>query len=411
MKNIWRSGIIFTAINFLTGIGNLAFQAVLGRHLKSEGEYGHANSAINGFMPLLALLPSVAVFAVTHYIAHFNSIGDSARLQGLLVGCRKFLIHLTVFGSVLAILAAKPLSDFFHYSTNLMLITLIWTLLGLWASVATALCQGLGWFKRLALIGFLAMLLRVVFGWFITLKWPSPETAVLASAFSLFAYLILLAWKKQISLRSEAVSPWNNEFAFYLMISAANVIGSYCFMQGDLLVMQRNFSGGDSDNYAAAERFAVALPMTVSPLLTVLFTHRSMTHGKDVSHEQFKLIGLYIVGLVFGAACLFILRVFCLKVIGKYTPEAAAMVAPLSAAMVFIGLLQAIGTWALASRWRQITILYGALGIIYWLALFIVGKTPADLLQAMPIITGVAFVILFSAWIFAMKRHKPVAQT
>lgn len=411
MKNIWRSGIIFTAINFLTGLGNLAFQAVLGRHLKSEGEYGHANSAINGFMPLLALLPSVAVFAVTHYIAHFNSIGDTARLQGLLGGCRKFLVHLTLFGSVLAILAAKPLSDFFHYRTNLMLITLLCTLFGLWASLATALCQGLAWFKRLALIGFLAMVLRVAFGWFVTLKWPSPETAVLASIFALLAYLILLVWKQDFSTGGQAISPWNNEFAFYLMISAASVIGSYCFLQGDLLVMQRNFSGSQSDDYAAAERFAVALPMTVQPLLTVLFTHRSVAHTVDALREQLKLIGLYIIGLAAGAVCLFLLRVLCLKIIGKYTPEAAAMIAPLSAAMVFIGLLQAISIWALASRWARICLVYGALGLIYWFALFFVGKTPAQLLHAMPIIAGAAFSILFFAWLIAMKRHKPVAQT
>jgi hypothetical protein len=119
-----------------------------------------------------------ATFAVTHYIAHFNASGDSARLQGLLLGCRKFLFRFTITGSVLAMIVTKPLSDFFHYNESLMLVTLGCALLGLWASLATALCPGLAWFKRLALIGFLAMLLRVSFGWLITFKWPSAETAV-----------------------------------------------------------------------------------------------------------------------------------------------------------------------------------------------------------------------------------------
>ena len=258
-----QSGIIFSAINFLTGLGNLGFQMVLGHHLKQQGQYGNANSAINGFMPLLGLLPSVAVMAVTHYIAHFNAIGDAARLQGLLAGCRKLLFHLTVVGSALAVIVVKPLSVFFHYDTGLMLITLVCTLLGLWSSLATALCQGLAWFKRLALIGFIAMLLRVSFGWFVTLKWPSPEMAVLASTFALLAYLVLLFWKKDLALRSqaEAVSPWNREFILYLTVSAAFAVGSYCFSQGDLMVMQRYFSGADSDAYAAAERLAISLPI------------------------------------------------------------------------------------------------------------------------------------------------------
>jgi len=411
MKNIWRSGMIFTVISFLTGLGNLAFQAVLGRHLNGKGEYGDANSAISGFMPLLGLLPSVAVFAVTHYIAHFNFIGDSARLQGLLAGCRKFLVHLTVVGSLVAIIVIKPLSVFFHYSEGLMLVTLFCTLFGLWGSLATALCQGMAWFKRLALIGFLAMLLRVGFGWFVTLRWPSPETAVLASTFALFAYLVLLFWRKDFSLQGQAVSPWNNEFVFYLTISIASVVGNYCFNQGDLLVMQRYFSDADRDAYTAAERFAVALPMTVAPMLTVLFTHRSVEHTAGALREQLKLIGLYVIGLTSGAVCLLILRSFCLKLIGKYTPESAGMMAPLCGAMISIGLLQALGTWALASRWSKMCLLYGGLGIAYWLTLFIAGTTPQKLLHVMPLAAAIALVILFLVWLFEMKRHKPGEQS
>jgi hypothetical protein len=192
--SLLQSAIIFSTINFVTGLGNLAFQGVMGRHLSSQGQYGNANSAISGFMPLLALLPAVATFAVTHYIAHFSASGDTARLQGLFVGCRRFLFRLTVIGSVLAVIVVKPLSDFFRFNQSLMLVTLGCALLGLWGSFATALCQGLAWFKRLALIGFLAMLLRVAFGWLITFKWPSAETAVLASAFALLANLALLFW-------------------------------------------------------------------------------------------------------------------------------------------------------------------------------------------------------------------------
>ena len=234
-----------------------------------------ANSALNAIMPLLALLPAVATFAVTHYIAHFNAAGDHARLQGLLAGCRKFLFHLTLFGSLLAIVVIIPLGNYFHYNGSLMVVTLACTLLGLWASLATALCQGLNWFKRLALIGFIGMVLRFSFGWFITLKWPSQETAVLASVFALLANLILLFWKKDLSLRGAAVSPWNREFVFYLMVSAAYVVGNYCFTVGDVLAMQRYFSNADSDAYTGAERLAAGLPTAVGPLLAVLFTNRS----------------------------------------------------------------------------------------------------------------------------------------
>jgi len=401
-----QSGIIFSAISFLTNVGNLAFQAVLGRHLTASGDYGSANSALNAIMPLLGLLPAVATFAVTHYIAHFNAIGDGARLQGLLAGCRKFLFHLTIFGSALAILVVIPLGGFFHFNENLMLITLGCTLLGLWASLATALCQGLAWFKRLALIGFIGMMLRVSFGWFVTLKWPSQETAVLASVFALLANLVLLFWKKDLSLRGRAVSPWNREFVLYLVVSMAFVVGNYCFTVGDVLVMQRYFSGADRDAYTAAERLAAGLPTAVGPLLAVFFTYRSTQHTGAALREQLKLIGLYAAGLVCGAAALFALRIFCLKLIGKYTPEAADMIGQLAVTMIFVGLLQAIGMWSLASRWSKISLFFGGLGLVYWLTLFVIGRTPASLLQTMPVAAGIAFAALFLVWLIAMRTHK-----
>ena len=315
--NLLQSGIIFSAISFVTGLGNLAFQGVLGRHLSGPGQYGNANSALGGLMTLLGLLPAVATFAVTHYIAHFNASGDSARLQGLLLGCRKFLFRFTITGSVLAMIVIKPLSDFFHYNESLMLVTLGCALLGLWASLATALCQGLAWFKRLALIGFLAMLLRVSFGWLITFKWPSAETAVLASAFALLANLVLLFWRKDLSLHGEPVPPWNREFAQYFIVSAAFVAGNFCFFQGDYLVANKFFTKEELDAYAAAGILARALPMTIAPLLMVLFTSRSAQRAGGVVAEQLKLFGLSGLALVFGAICLFMLRAFFLKILGQ----------------------------------------------------------------------------------------------
>lgn len=404
--SLLQSGLIFSAISFLTGLGNMAFQSVMGHHLKGEGQYGNANSTLNGFMPLLGLLPAVATFTVTHYIAHFNACGDHARLQGLLAGCRKFLFRLTLAGSMLAIVVAKPLSDFFHYNESLMLVTLGCTLVGFWASLATALCQGLSWFKRLALIGLLTMLLRVLFGWFVTLRWPSPETAVCASTFALLANLLLLFWKKELVLPGKPISPWNREFVHYLLVSTACVVGGYFFTKGDLLVAKRCFTDAQNDAYNCAELLAVALPITVAPLLTVLFTSRSGTRSGNIVTEQIKLLGLYVFALFFGAGALYLLRGLCIKIIlGRPSPEAEAMIAPLGLTMVFVGLLQSLALWALASRWSKVSLFYGILGLAYWLILLAVGTTPAALLRTMPATAGTAFVILLFVWLKTMRRH------
>lgn len=401
--NLLQSGIIFSAISFLTGLGNLAFQGVLARHLKVQGQFGDANTALGGLMILLGLLPSLAAFAVTHYIAHFHFSGDTARLHGLLLGCRRFLFRFTVAGSVLALLVIKPLSEYFHYRESLMLVTLGCALLSVWASFAMALCQGLAWFKRLAFIGFFGMLLRVGFGWFITFKWPSAETAVLASVFALLANLILLYWWKDLSLHGTPIPPWNREFAQYFIVSMAFVVGNFCFMQGDYLVANKFFAKGDLDAYTVAGIFARALPMTVAPLLLVLFTSRSGQQKGAIVSEQFKLIGLSSLTLVFGAVCLFLLRTFCLKILGRYSPEAADMIGPFAATMVFVGLLQAFAYWSLASRWLKISLIYGGLGIGYWVALLLGGKTPADMLRIMPVASGIAVGILSVLWLIACR--------
>jgi hypothetical protein len=409
LKGLLQNGIIFTGISFLTGLGNLAFQGVMGRHLSGVGQYGSANSALGGLMTMLGLLPAVATFAVTHYIAHFNASGDRARLQGLLLGCRKFLFRLTIAGSILAVVLVKPLANFFHYDESLTLVTLGCALCGLWAALVTALCQGMAWFKRLALIGFLGMLLRVAFGWLVTFKWPSAETAVLASGFALLANFFLLFWRKDLMLHGSPVSPWNREFVQYLVVSAAFVIGSACFFQGDLLVANKFFSKEELDAYTAAGILARALPMTVSPMLAVLFTSRSGQRAAGMATEQFKLATLSGLALVLGAVCLFLLRTFCLKLLNKYTPEAAAMVGQFATTMVFVGLLQSFALWALASRWMKISLLYGGLGLAYWITLLCAGKSPAKLLLTMPVASGLALGVLLTVWVVTLHRSKSIA--
>ena len=398
-----QSGIILSAASFLVGLGNFAFQAIIGRQLKESGEYGLVNTTL-GYVGLLGLPLLIATTAITHYIARYDFHGDDARLQGLLAGCRKFLFRLTIAGSLLAILLAKPLSDFLHFRPGLTFAALACVLAGLWGGLATALCQGLSWFKRLALIGLLGVGIRLAFAGGVVAQFPAAEWAVLATGVAVLANLILLYWKKDLVRPAEPVSPWDRDFVQFLIVSAAFVGGGYCFTQGDLLVAQRFFSKPELDNYSSAGVFARALPMTVAPLLTVLFTHRSKTHTGDALRDQLRLIGLYAVGLICGLIGLLMLRTFCLQIIGRNTPEAAGMVGQLAMTMVSVGLLQALGMWALASRWVKMALLYGGLGLSYWITLFCLGKSPSGLLQVMPFASGMAFVILFTVWLLAMRR-------
>ena len=408
--SLLQSGIILSAASFLTLVIGYGFQIIVSRQLGGiSGDYGLLLTTIT-FIGFLGLPLSIASQAVTHYIARFHFSGDDERLHGLLSGCRKFLFHITIAGSVIAILLVKPLGDFFKIPrTSLTLIALVCVLAGLWGSYVMVICQGLGWFKRLALVGLLAAVLRLLFGGITTRIWPTAEWALAASIVMLAANLILLFWKKEFPSRPEKViSPWNAEFIQFLVVSATCVGGGWFFAQGDQLVANKFFSKGEIDAYGSAGLLSRALPTVTGPLLSVLFTHRSGRHHRhgDDLEEQLKLLGLYAFGLVFGAACLFVLKDFALQLLHRNTPQAAGMIAPLSVTMIFVGLLQAVGTWALASRWLKISLLYGGLGVGYWLALLTLGKSPARLLQTMPVAAGIAFAILFYLWLVMMLGHK-----
>jgi hypothetical protein len=409
-RNLLQSGIIFTVINFLTLLVHWTFQFIVSPQLGGTvGEYGLVLAIIT-FIGFLGLPLTIATQAVTHYIARFHFSGDDVRLHGLLAGCRKFLFHITMAGSALAILLVKPLGDFLNFPrTSLMLIALVCVLGNLWTSYATALCQGLGWFKRLALIGLLSAVLRVLFGWPTTRIWPLAEWAVLASAVMLLPNLILFYWRKELPRRTDTViSPWTSEFVQFLVVSAACAVGINFFTNGDLLIAKKYFPSAQLDAYGSAGLLARALPAAVGPLLIVLFTHRSSRHHDHggALQAQLKLIGLYAGGLILGAICLYTLREFCLQLLHRNTPAAAAMIGPLSVTMVFAGLLQALALWSLASRWIKISLLFGALGLAYWLALLFFGKSPADLLRLMPMAAGISFAAVFLVWLMAMRLHK-----
>ncbi|MDB6024381.1 MAG: hypothetical protein JWM68_604 [Verrucomicrobiales bacterium] len=399
------------------GVGNYVFQGIMGRQL-SKIEFGFVNSTIS-FINLMSLPLAIVAAALVHYIAHFRASSDEARLQSLLLGSQRYLLKATVVGTLVAVLLANPLSLFFEFPrSGLMVAALVTVLLGMWSGFAVALAQGMSWFRRLAIFGLIAVGLRLAFGWYVTKKFSNTaEAAVSATAFSLLANFALLYWWKDLfkkAEKTEAVSPWNREFGIYLIASAACVGGTFLFSQGDLLVAQKYFGKGVDDialgHFTAAGVLGRSIPSMVGPMLIVLFTSRSGSKVGAAATDQKIMLALYGAGLLCGAVGLITLRNLLVKFIfGKYTPEAAAMVPTFAFTMVFVGFIQAIATFSLASRWFKLALLYGFAGLCYWLTLLFLGKTPEKLLQMMPIGAGIAFVIMLIGWFITTRDAKKAA--
>ncbi len=375
----------------------------------TKGEFGDSTTTL-AFVGFLGLLPAAVSMSLVHYIAHFRGQNDEARLQGLLAGCQKFLLQATIAGSVLALVVARPLGSFFGYRPTLMLAALVYILVNLWSTFGMALCQGMAWFKRLAIVGVVAVGMRFLFGWVMTGLYPNAEMAVSATTFSFLANVFLLYWWKDIFRHgSTRISPWNRDFLQFLLVTVAYVAGNWFFLNSEELVAKKYFAPGQLDSYEFAARWGLALPGTVLPLLLVMFSSRSSGKKDGSGHaDQKVLLGLYATGLGIGAAAIILLREVLVRVIsGNANPEASAMMVPFTITMTFAGLAQAISLWSLSGRWLKMAALYGVLGLIYWAVLLVFGHTPDALLRLMPFGTGAAFLILLAAWLLTVRREAP----
>ena len=404
---LWRSGIFWSVLSFVASLGNLWCSSIIARNLSfDKGEFGASSSALD-FVTLLGLPLSMLNMSVVHYIAHFRSRNDEARLQGLLAGCQKLLLWATVGGSLLALAVWVPLGHFFDFQrTNLLFAVLVCLMMSLWSGFGVALCQGMAWFKRMAVISVVAVSFRLIFAWVMTRRYPTAWMALSSSTVSFLANFILFYWWKDIFRHpAQRISPWNREFIQFLMVTGATVGGTYFFTTGDSLVSKKYFVGGALDAYQMASKFGRAIPQAVLPLLIVTFTSRSGSKETAAKTDQRILLMLYAGGLACGAAVLILFRGLALKLyLGQPNAAAADMIIPFSFTMVLIGLNQAVGMWSLADRTFKVAILYGALGLAYWVSLLLLGKTPQILLLVMPIGAGISFCVLCVCWLAGRAR-------
>ena len=424
-EKLLHSGLIFTALSFISGVGNLVFLKINGTAL-GEGEFG-AFGQTTAFVGLLGLPLLMASTAIVHHIAHFRGANNEARLQGLLVGCRSFLLKFTILACVLGIVLIQPLSRLFEIPRpSLTVAALVCLVIALWTNYASVLAQGMGWFKRLALISFAGVAVKIVLVWFVTRKYPVAESGVFAVAAGTMLNLGIFLWWRDLFKPGERISPWDRDFFRYLIVAAAGVGAQWCFTQSDMLVVGNYFSGPDKDAYTGAVKTASGLHLAVSPLLIVLFTARSSERSGQGLSGPLGLLLLYAVKLTIKTLMLFFIRDLTVKIIfGHPFPEASAMIPPLAITMIFVGLIQALGMWMMASNWIKAVVLYGAIGITYWATLLGVAHRaaptrldpvtllpthaalpPGTLLHIMPIIAGAAFVIMFIVWVVAL-RAKP----
>ncbi len=396
-----------------------ATQIVL-RHELKPGEFGIFNTAL-GVIGLMTL-PLVAMNqAFTWYLAGNHPASESARLDALRAAM--FLITETLTWlwaavSLVSLFLILPLLSIIHF--GLQLCILLNVLAGLGILVSAAICrqpgQGKGW--TALLLGSIALRVLLCAG---AAFWQPVASAalvalLLASVISLIPALrhIPVDW----SPRFEALRALlDRDLLVYLSATFSVFLGIFLFINADRLVAQY-WIGNPADNnvgfvywtvfddYQTAGLLGRALLWGTQPLLFIWFSQRSRLERTTSSSMTFFWI--YLGALIAGVVFLFILKVplswICCG--GNYA-DTASRIPIFCLAILPIGLLQAFGFFALASRRFQECFTLGGCGVAYAFLQYFEGRE-ANIMPAYMFGGGmVAVMIMLFVGVVRWGRKQP----
>jgi len=377
--------IIVAALNFTAQI--------IFRRDMAPGEFGTLNTAL-GMIGLMAV-PALAMDqAFTHYLARNHAADrrefiDSLRASALLV--TETFAWAWAAVSLLLVFLLLPLLSLPRFSLHLF--TLLNVFIALGGLVSGTICRNTG---RLRLwIGLLiaAAAARVLLGAGLAAPEPWAESGL--AAFLLAGFITLGPAFRQpaveSALRLKALrTVLDRDFLLVLGGTFSVALALFLFSSADRIVAQSWFGSATNNNfgyvdwsafdaYQTAGLLGRALLWGTQPLLLVLFAQRARLDRTTPASLTFFWI--YLGALFLGATLLILLRqplssLFC----GRDFSATALLVPIFSLAMVPLGLLQALGVFALASRRYHECFVLGGCGVGYTLLLYLAGRQP----QLMP---------------------------
>jgi hypothetical protein len=247
-----------------------------------------------------------------------------------------------------------------------------------------------------------AALARVLAGAGLAGREPWAESGL--AAFLLAGFITLTP-----ALRSRETAPamrlqacravWDRDFLLCASATFSVLLALFFFSSADRIAAQSWFGSGpgfispfDFDAYQAAGLLARALLWGTQPLLWILFAERSRLDRTTPASLRFFWV--YLGALLLGAVLLSsaahpLSWLFCGTETTPFhhlasTAELTSRFVPtFAAAMVPLGLLQALGIFSLASRRYHECFVLGGCGAGYALLLFLAGRQPQLMLAYM----------------------------
>jgi len=404
VSSAWLSdGLILTAANFLAAGGNYAFQAVMRRQL-SWSEFGYLNATLS--LIVFAGVPLTAASqTLTHHLAQIRVSGDEEKIAQLQAASLKLLRYLTWALFVFCALLLVPVSEYLHFPRmSLAWVGLLWIPVNLWSMLGGAWCTGLSRFRLLSILLISATLVRLATGAIAVSFYPWAEAGISASIFSgLVLASIAVFSPHHAAAASLRQVLFQRDWLVYGVAALGVTFGAFVFLQGDQIMAQRHFPGEELGRYSGAGLLGRTIVWASLPVLTVYFTRRSGHHPEMASPSILLVVYLAMIGA--GALGIFVLRAHLLQLfLGVQDAGLSQMTAHFVAAMIPIGILQAMGCHYLAARRLPECLVFGGCGLAYLFALAHFGQTPSLMLNTMGI--GAIASVFILGLVSAVRRAR-----
>ena len=396
-KETGQSPVLWALVALLNFIAQVVFHREL-----ATGEFGTLNTALGviGLMtvPVLALNQAFA-----HHLARAHRDGPSTRIESLRAAALPVMETFAwIWGALCLVLVflLLPLLGLPRFS--LQLLTLINVLIAIGGVVSWAACREGKQLRLWAWLLAASALARVLAG--AGLAWKAPWAESCLAAFLLGGFIALIPALRPRETGAAARwnacrAVWSNVDRDFLLCAGASfsvLLALYLFSSADRIVAQCWFGVATNNNmglvnwdlfdaYQTAGLLARGLLWGTQPLLWILFAQRSRLDRTRA--DSLTFFWIYAGALLLGAIILGWLaqplsRLFCGGALAMYTipvPKfelTSHFVPSLAAAMIPLGLLQALGIFSLASRRHPECFVLGGCSVGYTLLLDLAGRQP-----------------------------------
>lgn len=298
-----------TVGGMIVNIGGYFFNLLMGRML-TPGEYGSVMTLMSLF--IIVSLPSAMITTVTtKFSADFQARKEKEKISRMVLKLTQYAFIGAVIIVLLFFFLRIPIQSFFKIKDT-WLIPFVGIMIGtgLISSINQGVYRGFLMFKTLAVLGVIAVAIKVVVGWVLISRHLAVFGALIAVFLSILIPFLLSFFPIKnyfigIPTRSSGI---RNKIISFSLPTFAVTAASTFYLNADLLLVKHYFSSEEAGIYAGASVIGKAIFYALVPISTVFFSLISQGYARKGSIK--KELWLSFISTMFGGICAVLIYYF-----------------------------------------------------------------------------------------------------